>query len=166
MRGFAFRRRAQSKAMASTARIQELLEPGARALGFEILAVELSGAGRSHTLRVYLDAPGGVTLDDCTAVSRQLSAILDVEDPLGGRYTLEVSSPGLDRPLTKPEHFRRFVGHRARIELIRARDGRRRFSGVLSGADDAGIRLRADDAELEVAYADIEKARLVPELKW
>lgn len=152
--------------MTSAAKIQQLLEPGARALGFEILAVELSGPGRHNVLRVYLDGPNGVTLDDCSAVSRQLSAVLDVEDPLASRYTLEVSSPGLDRPLTKPEHFRRFVGQRIKLQLAGARAGRRRFTGVLQAADDAGIRLEADGEAVEAAYGDIEKARLVPEIKW
>jgi ribosome maturation factor RimP len=153
-------------AMVTATRLQQILEPGARALGFEILAVELFGSGRSSTLRVYLDGPGGVTLDDCTAVSRQLSALLDVEDPLAGRYTLEVSSPGLERPLTKPEHFRRFVGHKIKVQLTGARDGRRRFTGTLLHADDACIRLETEEATVELRLADIERARLVPELKW
>lgn len=166
MRGFVFQKRETQRAMTSATRIQQLLEPGARALGFEILAVELSGAGRNSTLRVYLDGPDGVTLDDCSAVSRQLSAILDVEDPLAGRYALEVSSPGLDRPLTKPVHFRRFVGHKVKIQLTSARDGRRRFSGTLQSADEERLALTVDGTTVEVPYADIEKARLVPEIKW
>lgn len=152
--------------MTSATRIQQLLEPGARALGFELLAVELFNAGRSSVLRVFIDGPDGVTLDDCSAVSRQLGAILDVEDPLSGHYTLEVSSPGLDRPLTKPEHFRRFVGHKVKVQLTVARDGRRRFSGVLRDADDAGVRIEVEGATVAAPYTDIEKARLVPEIKW
>ena len=90
--------------------LRTLLEPGVRALGFELVDSELAGRGRNAVLRVYIDGPHGVTVDDCAEVSRQLSAILDVEDPFPERYVLEVSSPGLDRPLVRREDFERFVG--------------------------------------------------------
>ncbi|MDH5511786.1 MAG: ribosome maturation factor RimP, partial [Gammaproteobacteria bacterium] len=90
--------------------LRQLLEPGVSAMGFELVDVEVAGSHHNPTLRVYIDSPRGVNVDDCASVSRQLSALLDVEDPLPGHYTLEVSSPGLDRPLVKPEDFRRYIG--------------------------------------------------------
>ena len=142
-------------------RLQTMLEPGAAALGFELVAVELAGSGRNATVRAYIDAPSGVSVEDCAHVSRQLSAILDVEDPIGDSYTLEVSSPGFDRPLRKPEHFQKVIGERVKITLHRA-GGRRRFTGVLQAVHEDRVELEVDGDIHELAFADIEKARLVP----
>jgi len=108
--------------------IHELLEPGADALGYELVAVELTG-GDTSIVRVYIDTPNGVTVTDCSKASRQFSAILDVEDPISNRYTLEVSSPGMDRPLAKPAHFQKVVGEEVKIKMTTLVDGRRRFTG-------------------------------------
>jgi ribosome maturation factor RimP len=147
----------------SDAALERLLAPGAESLGFELVAVELAPQGRDTILRVYIDSPEGITLDDCEAVSRQLSAILDVEDPIHGHYTLEVSSPGLDRPLTKQEHFERFVGHTVKVRMHAARDGRRKYTGVLQGVRDGRILIETDGEVHELPLNDVEMARLVPQ---
>jgi ribosome maturation factor RimP len=133
-------------------------------MGYELVGVEYVGRGRGGTvLRVYIDHEGGITLDDCAAVSHQLSGVLDVEDPLPGRYDLEVSSPGLDRPLFSPEHFERFTGRRARVRLEGKIEGRRNFEGVLAGLGDGTVRLEVGGEMREFDLAMVESARLVPE---
>jgi ribosome maturation factor RimP len=144
-----------------------LLEPGVNALGFELVDVELAGGAGHQTLRVYIDSAAGVDVEDCADVSRQLSAILDVEDPIAGEYSLEVSSPGLDRPLVLPSHYRRFVGETAKLTLARPLAGRRKFKGRLLEATDDHVVVEAEGAggrpeRFTLAYADIERARLVP----
>ena len=143
--------------------IHELLEPGAKALGFEVVAVEVSGAPGSSVLRVYIDGPNGVTLDDCTRASHQFSAILDVEDPIPEHYTLEVSSPGLDRPLTKVKHFQAVVGHEIRLRTSDAVSGRRRFRGRLREADSERLDVVVDGEMYRIPFSKVVKARLVPE---
>ncbi len=155
--------------------LRNLLEPPVEALGYELLYLELAAHGGDNVLRVYIDAPGGIQVDDCVAVSRQLSALLDVEDPLKSAYQLEVSSPGLDRPLVKPEHFRRFVGSRARIVMnagvmnvgvmnigASSEHRRRRFSGELLEADARRVVIEVDGERYELAYHDMNMARLEP----
>ncbi len=149
--------------MVTQTRLQELLEPGAAALGFEVLAVELLGRGRGTVLRIYIDSPEGVTVDDCAEVSRQLSAILDVEDPIPDHYTLEVSSPGLDRPLSKRQHFIAALGERVKLRTHDLVAGRRRFNGVLREVADDTIIVDVDGEEHQLALRDIAKARLVPD---
>ena len=145
---------------ALTMLIESVVEP----MGYEAVGVEYAqhGAG-SALLRVYIDHERGITLDDCEAVSRQLSGVLDVEDPIAEHYDLEVSSPGLDRPLFKMDHFERFVGARARIRLAAKLEGRRRFEGVLAGTDGTMVLLDADDQRIALPFDLIESARLVPE---
>jgi len=143
--------------------LHKLLEPGARALGFEILTVELSGRGSGTILRVYIDGPDGVTLDDCANVSHQLSAILDVEDPIPDAYTLEVSSPGLDRPLSKRSHFEAVLGQQVKIQTHGYIQGRRKFTGLLTNVSDKALTVEVDGETYELPWADIGKARLVPD---
>ena len=114
--------------------IDELLQPGAETLGYELVAVELSG-GDTSIVRVYIDSPNGVTVTDCSKASRQFSAILDVADPIANRYTFEVSSPGMDRPLAKPEHFKKVVGSDVKIKMTVLVNGRRRCTGKLVEAN-------------------------------
>lgn len=134
-------------------------------MGYELVAVEFFQRGAAGaTLRVYIDHPRGITLDDCTAVSHQLSGVLDVEDPLPGHYDLEVSSPGLDRPLVFAEHYERFRGHRVRIRLAEKIEGRRNLEGVLAGFEAGTIRLEADGRVWEIPLAAVDTARLVPDL--
>jgi len=135
-------------------------------MGFELVGVEFFQRGGSGaTLRVYIDHERGITLDNCTAVSHQLSGVLDVEDPLPGHYDLEVSSPGLDRPLVFPEHFSRFARSRVRIRLIDKIDGRRKLEGVLSGFADGNVKLRAEERDWDIPMASVESARLIPEYR-
>lgn len=140
-----------------------LLEPGVRALGFEIVTVELTGQGPSTVLRVYIDGPNGVTVNDCARVSDQVSAILDVEDPIPNKFTLEVSSPGLDRPLCKASHFEAVLGQRIKLQTVVDILGRRRFAGRLTGVTDQIVRLDIDGQIHEVPIDNISKARLVPD---
>jgi ribosome maturation factor RimP len=153
-------------ALTMTAPLREklitLTEPLLGQLGYELVDLEYV-PGRTHAvLRVFIDRPEGVGLDDCERASHELSALLDVEDPVPVAYTLEVSSPGLDRVLRTPAHFQRFVGERIWLELRAARDGRRRYTGRLEALDGAGIELNVDGAMVRVLFADIGRARLAP----
>ena len=150
--------------MVATATLRErlinLIEPLLERLGYELVELELT-SGRAHTtVRVYIDRPGGVGLEDCERMSREVSALLDVEDPIPTSYTLELSSPGFDRVLRTHAHFGRFVGSRVFIELKVPREGRRRYTGTLLSVDDAGIALEVDRQKVSVAFAEIGKARL------
>jgi ribosome maturation factor RimP len=141
-------------------RLLALIEPLTGRLGYELVELEY-GAGRAHgNLRVFIDAAAGIGVDDCERVSREISALLDVEDPIAGAYTLEVSSPGFDRVLRTREHFGRFVGSRVFVELKEPRAGRRRYTGQLLAVDEAGIALAVDQERVAVAFAEIGKARL------
>jgi ribosome maturation factor RimP len=141
-------------------RLIALIEPLLAHLGYELVELEYS-AGRAHAvLRLFIDGPEGVTLDDCTRVSREVSSLLDVEDPIPSAYTLEVSSPGFDRVLRTQAHFGRFVGARVFVELKEPRDGRRRYTGTLLTVDEAGIALEVDREQVRMAFDEIGKARL------
>jgi ribosome maturation factor RimP len=140
-----------------------LLEPEVAALGCELVELEFHPHRGGGLLRLYIDRAGGVTVEDCEAVSRRVSATLDVADPIGGEYTLEVSSPGLDRPLRTRAHFQRFTGGRVRVESLVPRAGRRRWTGTLVAVGDAGVTLEVDGQPVELALNEIKTARLVPE---
>ncbi len=142
----------------------ELLEPVVTGLGYELVGVEWAADTRGQRiLRVYIDVEGGVTVDDCERVSQQLSALLDVEDPIPGHYLLEVSSPGVDRPLFTLEHYRRFRGEEARVLLSQPVDGQRRFRGRIEGVEGDRVRLRTRQGLVSLPLEDIDKARLVPD---
>jgi len=139
-----------------------LTEPLLEKLGYELVDLEYA-PGRAHAvLRVFIDRPEGVGLDDCERASHELSALLDVEDPVPVAFTLEVSSPGLDRVLRKPAHFQRFIGERIWVELRAAREGRRRYTGRLDALNDEGIELNVDGAMVKVPFADVSRARVAP----
>ena len=141
-------------------RLIALIEPLIQRLGYELVELEYS-AGRAHAvLRLFIDREAGVTLDDCGQVSREVSTLLDVEDPIPSAYTLEVSSPGFDRVLRTQAHFGRFVGSRVFVELKEPRAGRRRYTGKLLTVDEAGIALEVDREHVTVSFAEIGKARL------
>ncbi len=144
--------------------MRQLLEPVVTDLGYELLLIELIGSGQ-RILRLYIDAPGGVNLDDCELVSRNVSAVLDVDDPIAGAYNLEVSSPGIERPLVRDEHFRRHVGERVKVRLMKNISGRKRFTGVLTRVVDGGVVVEVDGETYEFAYDDIESARLAPDFR-
>lgn len=144
-------------------RLRELLRGGVEALGFELVDAELVSGGRTPTLRVYIDSPEGITVDDCADVSRQVSAILDVEDPIPGSYTLEVSSPGLDRPLVTPDDFRKRLNETVKLKLRRPdASGRRNFTGQLVEVKGDAVVVEVDKEKFELAFDVIERARLVP----
>ena len=153
--------------------ITALLAPTVEALGLELLGVEYLPMPGGSLLRLYIDRPGaaagaeaegeGVTVDDCEAVSREVSAQLDVEDPVSGNYTLEVSSPGLDRPLFTPAQFARFMGETVKVGLKLPQDGRRRLQGRILEVEGDTVRLQVDDQAFEVGFGNVERARLVPD---
>jgi ribosome maturation factor RimP len=144
--------------------LTRLIEPAVERLGYELSDLELRLGRKDGLIRVFIDRPDGVGLSDCEAVSRQLSALLDVEDPVPGHYVLEVSSPGLDRKLTKPEHFQRFVGRDVRIKLRFPVEGRKNFRGRLMAAGEENIEVEVDGQAHGLPMAKIESARLVPSL--
>jgi len=147
------------------AELARLLEPTVEGLGYELADLELRIGGKNGVVRIFIDRPEGVGLDDCEVVSRQVSALLDVEDPVPGHYVLEVSSPGLDRKLTKPAHFRRFVGEEVRVQMRFPVEGRRRFRGRLLSAGEKTIEIEVDGVSHSLPMATIDSARLVPSLK-
>ncbi len=146
----------------SDERLNRLLRPAVEVLGYELVGVEYRRGRKRALLRVYIDKSEGITLDDCERVSHQVSGVLDVEDPIVEQYDLEVSSPGLDRPLFEPEHFERFAGHRVRVRMSPPVDGRRKFTGVLLGFEDGEVRVDEDGIERRVPLESVSAARLVP----
>ncbi|MEO7430510.1 MAG: ribosome maturation factor RimP [Dokdonella sp.] len=142
----------------------ELLTPAITDLGLELVGIEFSPNSAGSVLRVYIDEPErGITIEDCERASREISALLDVNDPVAGHYTLEVSSPGLERPLFTPEHFSRFIGEVAKISVNLPMDGRRRFQGPIRGVDGDRITIDQDGTQVVIAHPNIGKARLVPD---
>jgi ribosome maturation factor RimP len=139
----------------------DLLEPTVNALGYELVDLDLR-QGRGGLVRLFIDKAPAVTVADCEHVSQQIGDLLDVEDPIAGGYTLEVSSPGLDRRLRTPAHFAAAVGAEIRVELKRAIDGRRRFRGRLTAVDSEAITLHADQDDWKLPLAELSVARLVP----
>ena len=145
--------------------LARLIEPTITGLGYELSDLEVKLNERDGIVRIYIDQPpNGVGMEDCETVSRQVSALLDVEDPIPGNYTLEVSSPGLDRRLTKLEHYERFLHEVVRIKLRFPLDGRRNFRGTLKTANSENIEVEVDGEMFELPLASIESARLVPTL--
>lgn len=145
-------------------RIENLLAPAAEGLGYELVRVMLAGGGRDGRLQVMAERRdgGAMRVEDCERLSRAISAILDVEDPIDGTYTLEVSSPGIDRPLVRRKDWERWTGHVARIELVEPLDGRKRFKGVLLGLDGDDVRVRLEDeAEIRLPLPSVARAKLV-----
>jgi ribosome maturation factor RimP len=135
-------------------------------MGYELVGCETVPQGRQMIFRIYIDSPKGVTVDDCSRVSRQVGAMMDVEDPFESRYALEVSSPGIDRPLFEIEHYRKYIGKRIKLKLYSPVNQRRQFKGVLQRVEGEDIFLLVDDTEQEVklSYSMIEKASLVGEI--
>jgi ribosome maturation factor RimP len=141
-------------------RLIALIEPLIGRLGYELVELEQTSGRGSAVVRIFIDRPEGIGLTDCERVSREVSALLDVEDPIPTAYRLEVSSPGFDRVLRTPAHFARFVGSRIAVELAVPREGRRRYTGTLLMADEAGIALEVDGTRVPVSFAEMGKARL------
>jgi len=143
-------------------RLEDIIRAPIMALGFELVGVEYIRS-RNPVLRIYIDSDNGITVDDCADVSRQVSAVLDVEDPITTAYSLEVSSPGMDRPLFTLEHYRRFLGEEITISLRIAIANRRNWKGVIKAVDDNEmITLTVDDKDEIFALSNIQKANIVP----
>ena len=142
--------------------LAKLLQPTIERLGYELSDLEARLGGGRGVLRVYIDKPDGIGLDDCEKVSLAVSALLDVEDPVAGRFDLEVSSPGLDRKLTKSEHFQRFMGEIVKVQMRLPIAGRKRFRGTLVSLDDENIVVNVDGESHTLPMATIDTARLVP----
>ncbi len=143
-------------------KLTDMLEPGVEALGFELVGVEFVRAGKHSILRVYIDHENGITVDDCADVSYQVSAILDVEDPISTEYNLEVSSPGMDRPLFKESHYQAAVGEVVQVRLAMPMDNRRNFKGQVLAVEDGVVNIEVDGQQFQLAVANIEKGNVVP----
>jgi len=146
-------------------KLARLVASAVEALGLELVGVEYFAQGAHSVLRVYIDSEQGITLDDCGRVSHQLSGVLEVEDPIRGKFNLEVSSPGLDRPLFTLAHFERFIGQAVKLRLRQPVNGQRKFKGVIEAVEDGHIQIALDDSQaLELEIDEIEKANLIPAL--
>ena len=148
--------------MEQTHRVEKLIAPSLEALGFELVRVRFGGPGRP-TLQIMIERQDreALTVDDCASASKAISALLDVEDPIGGAYNLEISSPGLDRPLTRIGDFERFAGFEAKIEVAVPVDGRKRLRGQVLGVENGNVRISRDEGSHSVPFETIKKAKLI-----
>lgn len=151
------------EAMKAPDKLTRLIEPVVIGMGYELVGVEFDS--RQRILRVYIDSEAGILIDDCSQVSHQLSGMLDVEDPIPGEYQLEVSSPGMDRPLFTLAQFERFKGSLARVQLHRPLEGRRKFKALIVGVEGDTLQLQEGEAVFAIPFDSIDKARLVPEFE-
>ncbi len=150
--------------MAVQDELKALLKPAIDAMGFEFVGVEYRSNPKNRLVRVFIDrAPDGVSIDDCADVSREVSALLDVEDPVSGQYSLEVSSPGVERPLFELDQYAEFSGHEAVLHLHAPHEGRRKLTGVLRGVDETLVAIDVDGELLEVELDAIRRAHLKPD---
>lgn len=143
--------------------LTNLLQPVVESLECRLWGVEFFPKGKQSLLRVYIDRPDGITVEDCERVSRQISSVLDVEDPIRSEYTLEVSSPGMDRPLFTLEQYQQSTGETVNLRLRLAFEGRRKFTGLLKGVEDDEIVLQVGEEEFLLPYELIDKANIVPQ---
>jgi len=148
--------------MDATDRIQRIIAPTVEDMGYDIVRVQLSGMQRP-TLQIMAERrdDGAMTVEDCAEISRAISAVLDVEDPIASAYTLEISSPGIDRPLTRLKDYERFAGFEARVETRFPIDGRKRFRGLLRGVADEAVQIETDTGMVAIPFADIQRGKLV-----
>lgn len=142
--------------------LHALIAPVAASLGCELWGLEYLTQGRYTTVRIYIDREEGVSLEDCEKVSRQVSSVMDVEDPIDSEYTLEVSSPGMDRPLYTLEQYARYIGEQINVRLRLARDGRRKFKGTILAVEGDEVRIAVDDKEYLLSVDAIDKANIIP----
>lgn len=145
--------------------LHELVEPVVKGLDLQLWGIEYTAAGKNSLLRIYVDSPEGVNVDDCARVSHQLSGVLDVEDPISDHYNLEISSPGMDRPLFTLEQFVEFVGNVVQLRLRVPFEGRRKFKGILNGVEGDEVLLVVDNEEYLLPHELIERANVVPQFK-
>jgi ribosome maturation factor RimP len=142
--------------------LRDLIEPIVTALGFELWGFEYNTGGRQAMLRIYIESENGIDVDDCAKVSRQVGSVFDVEDPVAGEYTLEVSSPGMDRPLYTKEQFEKYIGEKVSVRLRMAFEGRKKFSGQLTGVEGDDVVIAVDKDEYLLPLELIDKANVVP----
>ncbi len=142
--------------------ISDMLRATVEALGFELWGIEYLSQGRHSVVRVYIDAENGITVEDCARVSEQVSGVLDVEDPITGEFTLEVSSPGMDRLLFRLDQYPAYVGEVLELRLRTPFEGRRKFKGVLAGIEGEDVVIRVDDHEYLLPHSAVDKARIEP----
>ena len=140
----------------------ELLEPVVVGMGYELVEIEFGAHPKNKILRLYIDKADGVVIEDCSAVSRQVSAVIDVEDPIDGFFNLEVSSPGLDRPLRKLDDYLRFKDEMVKIKTSMPHEGQRNFKGRIIGVEDDSVLIECEEKEVSLPVTAIEKARLIP----
>ena len=143
--------------------LDEMIRPVVEGLGFEFWGMEFVSQGKHSVLRVFIDSENGIMLEDCEVVSRQVSGVMDVEDPIAGEYALEVSSPGMDRPLYTLDQFERYAGHKVNLKLRMPFDGRRKFEGVLKGIEGSDVVIVVEDNEYLFPVDSIDKANVVPQ---
>jgi len=143
-------------------KLEEMLRPGIEALGFELWGIEYQSHAKRSMLRIYIDAEAGISVDDCAKVSHQVSGVLDVEDPITGEYTLEVSSPGMDRPLYRLEQYAEYIGSDINIRLRIAFEGRRKFQGRLVAIEGDEVVIQLDGHEYLLPFEQIDRAQIVP----
>jgi len=139
-----------------------MLAPAVSAVGFELWGLEFFQQGRHSVLRLFIDGPNGVGVDDCATVSHQVSGVLDVEDPIAGEFTLEVSSPGWDRPLFTLSHYTRFIGSEVSVRLASPLNGRRKYKGIVQGTTDDAVELLVEGAAVLIPFAAIDKGNIEP----
>lgn len=144
----------------SVAKVRDLIEPTVQALDLELWGIEHASQGKYSLLRIFIENEAGITIEDCEKVSRQVSAILDVEDPISGEYTLEVSSPGLDRPLFTLEQYKQFERSGINVKTRSPVEGRRKFRGVLTEVGDDSVSIEIDGDEFAIPFLEIEKANV------
>lgn len=144
-------------------KLTHLIQPLVEDLGYEFVGLEHGSNPKNPVLVVYIDKPDGIAVEDCERVSREAAALLDVEDPIPGHYNLEISSPGLDRPLFTLKQFDQFSGEQARVTLYAPQDGRRKFKGEILGTEGDQVKLNQDGLEVLLELGNIARARLVPD---
>ena len=141
----------------------DLFEPVVNGMGYELIEIEYQPNPKYGVLRLFIDKASGIQVEDCSAVSRQISAVIDVEDPVSGKFNLEVSSPGMDRPLRRAEDFQQFSGEVVKIKTSMPFEGQRNFKGLLKGLEEDLVIVECDDKEVRLPITAIDKARLVPD---
>lgn len=147
-------------------KLTELLRPAVEGLGYELVGIEHLPMGKHTVLRIYIDSTDGITVNDCSRVSHQVSGVLEVEEPIKGQFTLEVSSPGIDRPLFSFEQFKQFVGSKVKLKLYHAIEGKRKITGLIESieGDDINIKDADSDSTFQLQIDDIDKANIITDL--
>jgi ribosome maturation factor RimP len=147
-------------------KLTQMLQPAVEGVGYELVGVEHLPMGKSTVLRIYIDSPDGITVTDCSRVSHQVSGVLDVEEPIKGQFTLEVSSPGIDRPLFNIEQFAQFVGSKVKLKLYHAIEGRRKITGVIDSVEGEDIIVKEVDTDerIQLQMDDIDKANIISDI--